>query len=408
MQFFKKNKNLFNSINGFHCIVIFSLLLLFVNVYGVSYTLLTPGFTQNLIDKKIINSYFFNYNKDGKIQLVTVQATDGTTRLNLLHVADHLLHPGSSFLYPKYIIYPPKDNVEKVNKDELKKFDNSINNAFVAVSNNLNININHYIVFNGINKYDISDDIVHTKDHIVSINNKKINLNYNQFFDYLDNNFNNGDNIALKIKRNNRLINKNTYVVANDIYKNLTPGALILKVNNQEIHNSKSELNKALLSVGDNQLFTLRVNVNGNVKDIVLKKTVNLINLIKYNNGFVYNNSVFTINIDDIGGPSAGLAFALSLYNILGKLKLNGLNVVATGTINSKSNIGPIGGINLKFISAKKAHAQLFLIPRDNCSELPYQKYKNNSSIHIVPVDNLLDAINQVNQYNNNLTLNHC
>jgi len=77
------------------------------------------------------------------------------------------------------------------------------------------------------------------------------------------------------------------------------------------------------------------------------------------------------IDLGDIGGPSAGLMFALG---IIDKLRtdedLTGGKIIAgTGTINDEGEVGPIGGIPQKLVGARNAGAKFFLVPADNCEE---------------------------------------
>ncbi|WP_245862339.1 YlbL family protein [Sanguibacter antarcticus] len=73
----------------------------------------------------------------------------------------------------------------------------------------------------------------------------------------------------------------------------------------------------------------------------------------------------------DIGGPSAGMMFALG---ILDKLtpedEVNGQVVAGTGTIDSDGDVGPIGGIQQKLYGALRDGAEWFLAPVENCDEV--------------------------------------
>ena len=78
-----------------------------------------------------------------------------------------------------------------------------------------------------------------------------------------------------------------------------------------------------------------------------------------------------SVNISDvIGGPSAGLMFALSIYDTLtpGSLTSGG-TVAGTGTIDGAGHVGEIGGIQQKIAGAREAGAQLFLVPPANCPD---------------------------------------
>ncbi len=94
-------------------------------------------------------------------------------------------------------------------------------------------------------------------------------------------------------------------------------------------------------------------------------------------------------------GPSGGLMLALAIYDKLTPLDLtNGKKIVGTGTIDSKGNIGPIGGVKYKLKGAVKAKADVFLVPREeNYEECLKWKEKYKYKIEIVPIDTLDTAI---------------
>jgi PDZ domain-containing protein len=71
-----------------------------------------------------------------------------------------------------------------------------------------------------------------------------------------------------------------------------------------------------------------------------------------------------------IGGPSAGLMFALAIYDTLTPGSLTDGEVVAgTGEISPEGEVGPIGGIQQKVVGARESGAELFLVPAANCEE---------------------------------------
>lgn len=78
-----------------------------------------------------------------------------------------------------------------------------------------------------------------------------------------------------------------------------------------------------------------------------------------------------SIDVKKVGGPSGGMIFTLAVIELLTKESLlNGRSVAGTGTIDEDGTIGPIGGIQEKLIAAKRAGVDLFLAPKENCSEL--------------------------------------
>lgn len=78
-----------------------------------------------------------------------------------------------------------------------------------------------------------------------------------------------------------------------------------------------------------------------------------------------------SIQLDNVGGPSAGQMFALGIIDMLTPGELNGGKQVAgTGTIDAEGVIGPIGGIRQKLFGALDAGAEYFLAPVVNCAEV--------------------------------------
>lgn len=77
------------------------------------------------------------------------------------------------------------------------------------------------------------------------------------------------------------------------------------------------------------------------------------------------------IALEDVGGPSAGLMFALSIVDRLSPGDLTGgRHIAGTGTVNPDGVVGAIGGIPQKVRGAREAGAEVFLAPVDNCAEL--------------------------------------
>jgi PDZ domain-containing protein len=77
-----------------------------------------------------------------------------------------------------------------------------------------------------------------------------------------------------------------------------------------------------------------------------------------------------TIDSGDIVGPSAGLAYALQLLDLLTPGELTGgAKVAATGALGSGGEVQPVGGVAQKAVAVERAGATLFLVPKDNEAE---------------------------------------
>lgn len=98
-----------------------------------------------------------------------------------------------------------------------------------------------------------------------------------------------------------------------------------------------------------------------------------------------------SIQVDQIGGPSAGLMFALGITDLLTTENLaKGLTVSGTGTIDASGTVGAIGGLPQKITAARRADSDLIFIPADQCSEVPKAEFDR---VRIVPVATLSEAV---------------
>jgi PDZ domain-containing protein len=78
-----------------------------------------------------------------------------------------------------------------------------------------------------------------------------------------------------------------------------------------------------------------------------------------------------SIETENIGGPSAGLMFTLSIIDRLTPEDLTGgRRIAGTGQITLDGEVLPIGGIAEKLIAARRQGATVFLVPKGNCDEV--------------------------------------
>lgn len=97
------------------------------------------------------------------------------------------------------------------------------------------------------------------------------------------------------------------------------------------------------------------------------------------------------IELENVGGPSAGMMFALGIIERLTPEEITGGRTVAgTGSIDDDGTVGKIGGIVMKIRGAKKSGATVFLVPAENCREAAAGAPKG---IELVKVDKLTTAL---------------
>lgn len=97
------------------------------------------------------------------------------------------------------------------------------------------------------------------------------------------------------------------------------------------------------------------------------------------------------IALEDVGGPSAGLIFALGVVEKLSATDITAGQVVAgTGTITANGEVGSIGGIRHKMFGALNDGATVFLAPAGNCNDV--RGYVPDG-LTVIPVVTLGDAV---------------
>lgn len=108
-----------------------------------------------------------------------------------------------------------------------------------------------------------------------------------------------------------------------------------------------------------------------------------------------------SIQVGDIGGPSAGLALTLGLLDTLSNGQLTGGRpVAATGTIAPDGTVGDVGGVAQKTIAVRRAGAKVFLVPT---VEYATAKSKAGKALQVLPVASLNQALSDLERLGGNL-----
>jgi Lon-like protease len=97
-----------------------------------------------------------------------------------------------------------------------------------------------------------------------------------------------------------------------------------------------------------------------------------------------------TIDTGNIGGPSAGLAFALEVMKKLGKNVDRGYKVAATGEMFLDGTVGPIGGVRQKTIGARQAGVDILLVPAGDNARVA-RRYAGR--VRVIPVETFRQAL---------------
>jgi PDZ domain-containing protein len=100
-------------------------------------------------------------------------------------------------------------------------------------------------------------------------------------------------------------------------------------------------------------------------------------------------------NLEDVGGPSAGMMFALGIVDKLTPGDLTGGRFIAgTGEIAADGEVSAIGGIAQKMAGARRDHASYFLAPQANCADV--RQAHIPSGLQVIKVSTLHQAIADV------------
>lgn len=175
----------------------------------------------------------------------------------------------------------------------------------------------------------------------------------------------------------------------------LNPGDLILSIDS---HAAKTPAEVRTLiqrhQVGDMVRLTVqreRRIVNVDVISVASNQDPKMPVLgIQLGVGYRYEPVVTFGVSQEIGGPSAGLVFALTVYDRItpGDL-LRGRSVAGTGEIDPQGRVRPIGGIQEKIAGAERSGATVFLVPANNCKDLTGLQTR----LELIRVDTLDDAV---------------
>jgi PDZ domain-containing protein len=111
-------------------------------------------------------------------------------------------------------------------------------------------------------------------------------------------------------------------------------------------------------------------------------------------------DSPYEITIDSgrVVGPSAGVAYALEVIDLLTPGELTGgRKVAATGELSNLSgDVGEIGGVAQKTVTVQRAGAEVFLVPRANYDEA---KSRARKGLIVIPIDTIDDALRALGDF---------
>ncbi|KIZ18717.1 S16 family serine protease [Streptomyces natalensis] len=108
------------------------------------------------------------------------------------------------------------------------------------------------------------------------------------------------------------------------------------------------------------------------------------------------------LSLADVGGPSAGLMFALGIVDKMagdgkGGDLTGGRKIAGTGTITADGAVGAVGGVPLKTQAAQRDGATVFLVPRAECTDARAELPRGMRLIPVTSLDGAVRALKALN-----------
>ncbi len=210
-----------------------------------------------------------------------------------------------------------------------------------------------------------------------------------------------------KAGRDYKVIEQNFYVAYLDIEAetDLKVGDLIVEVDGKKI-NDKSEISKIITLKNNGEEVKFKVkNNNKDYERTAIVKEINgskAVGIVIYELVELETNPKIKIKSNSSeSGPSGGLMTSLAIYNSLVSEDITKGNIIiGTGTIDSRGNVGSIGGVKYKLLGAVRGKAKIFIVPNgENYLEAIALKEKNNYDIEIVGVSTFDEALKFLKNY---------
>ncbi|MDT3396907.1 S16 family serine protease [Streptomyces sp. B1866] len=116
------------------------------------------------------------------------------------------------------------------------------------------------------------------------------------------------------------------------------------------------------------------------------------------------------LRLADVGGPSAGLLFALGIVDKIagdgrGGDLTGGRTIAGTGTVTARGEVGEVGGVSLKTQAARRDGATVFLVPKGECADAKDDLPKG---LRLVPVSTLSGAVDALRALGSGGRVPHC
>lgn len=318
---------------------LFLTLLILVALFIPSpFVILAPGTPQNVLGEAIKISGTKTYPTTGKLSVTSVMVTDPDSYITGFDIFYGWLDNQRAVL-PRQEVYPDGETAAEAVKQGAAEMNGSQINATAAALSYLGYKSASKLAVVDVNKESKAQNVILVNDQVLTIDDRKFE-NTTELLQFLDNK-KPGDYVTVKVNRKGVELTKKITLSSRD------DGSAFIGINIQE--------------------------------------------------QFVFPFDV-KIKLEETGGPSGGLIFAIGVVDKLTAEDLiRSRNIAGTGTITTTGNVGPIGGIAEKIIGARDFGVEIFFTPIENCQDISnieaLGQGKGEKAIKIVPVATLAEAI---------------
>ncbi|MFC9849419.1 PDZ domain-containing protein [Streptomyces sp. NPDC060223] len=324
----------------------------------VPYSEMSPGPTVNTLgdhdgEPVLQITGHKTYPATGNLNMTTVRVTSADYNMNLVEaVYGWLAHDNK--VVPHDTLYPDGKTEEQSTQENAEEFSQSQESAKVAALEELNIPVQSWVIVSTVVKDSPAEGRLHAGDVIKAV-----------------------DGTAVKVPDD----------VAKLVTKHKPGEKVVFTIVPAKAQAAAEKENKTATETEDITLTTKESDDDGESRAIVG---------ISAGTDHTFP---FTIDIKlaDVGGPSAGLMFALGIVDKLTPGNLTGGKFVAgTGTIDDAGKVGPIGGIEMKTVGAREKGAQYFLTPADNCADAAKDTPKGLTLVKVKTIDDAMSALKDI------------
>ncbi|UQA93213.1 YlbL family protein [Streptomyces halobius] len=319
-------------------------------LFPVPYSAMSPGPTVNTLgdhdgEPVLQISGRKTYPTDGHLNMTTVRVTGPDYTMNLLEAVYGWLDHDSAVV-PHKTLYPEGQTAEEADQENAEEFSQSQESAKAAALKQLNIPVARQTVVGSVVKGKPADGRLHAGDVIKAVDGTPVTTNAD---------------VAKLVTRHK-------------------PGEKVVFTIIPAKHAAAEEKKGRRPTTGTKEISLDTVKAADGRAIVGIQAEI---------------DHTFPFSIDvklaDVGGPSAGLMFALGIVDKLTPEDLTGGRFVAgTGTIDDKGKVGPIGGISMKTVGARSKGAEFFLTPKGNCATAAKDTPKG---LRLVKVDTIGDAV---------------